>query len=426
MPLVLSALFLVVYIISPADVFPSLAPLRIGLLLNVICFISLIWLMTAHPVANWPLQHSLLLLFWIIIVASRLFQSRFGAALQAFAVFMPCVLIYYLLAHAVRTKFDQRTIFATLISICTLLSILSILQYWNGDPESPWLYSQGFEELNDFGERDFIYRARALGTLNDPNAFAQLLISVLPFWWFIYQSSRRPMRILVLTLVSLVLYTCFITHSRGGLVGLVVLGFFALKERFGAFWSSIVAACLFIILVLLGFTGGRSVSLSGGENRIQIWADGMGMFRSSPMFGIGFGLFTEQSLWAAHNAFIECFSELGIVGYFVWISLLVTTVHQLIVVEEVSDSGLIESWYGLVARSVKWSLLTYLSMCMFLARAYSIPLYILLGVAVSVYLSACSINSDVALRFSRCRWVTHSAFISVGSIFALYVVIRLS
>ena len=53
------------------------------------------------------------------------------------------------------------------------------------------------------------------------------------------------------------------------------------------------------------------------------------MFRSSPILGVGYSNFTDHNALTAHNSFVLCFAELGIVGYFFWLSLLVVAILQL-------------------------------------------------------------------------------------------------
>src|ERR1700682_4357662 len=49
------------------------------------------------------------------------------------------------------------------------------------------------------------------------------------------------------------------------------------------------------------------------------------MFKSAPLFGIGFNGFTEFLDITAHNSFVLCLAELGLLGSTLWMALLVTT-----------------------------------------------------------------------------------------------------
>jgi len=49
------------------------------------------------------------------------------------------------------------------------------------------------------------------------------------------------------------------------------------------------------------------------------------MFKSAPLFGIGFNGFTDLYEITAHNSFVLCLAELGLLGSTLWVALLVTT-----------------------------------------------------------------------------------------------------
>ena len=51
-----------------------------------------------------------------------------------------------------------------------------------------------------------------------------------------------------------------------------------------------------------------------GQARIQLWSDGLMFFQQSPLFGIGMENYRQFSRHVAHNSFIHCFAELGLLG----------------------------------------------------------------------------------------------------------------
>ena len=58
------------------------------------------------------------------------------------------------------------------------------------------------------------------------------------------------------------------------------------------------------------------------------------MFMQSPIWGVGFGQYTEYSALTAHNTYVLVLGELGFVGAFlfsmvVWISLKISLVGML-------------------------------------------------------------------------------------------------
>ena len=48
--------------------------------------------------------------------------------------------------------------------------------------------------------------------------------------------------------------------------------------------------------------------------RLGYWAEGLQLLRDSPLFGIGQGNFGLAIGNVAHNSFVHCFTELGVIG----------------------------------------------------------------------------------------------------------------
>ncbi|HMF11868.1 MAG TPA: O-antigen ligase family protein, partial [Gemmataceae bacterium] len=51
-----------------------------------------------------------------------------------------------------------------------------------------------------------------------------------------------------------------------------------------------------------------------GQERIQIWSDGLMLFRDAPLFGVGMNEYEVSVGHVAHNSYLQAITELGIVG----------------------------------------------------------------------------------------------------------------
>src|SRR5207248_5381572 len=110
----------------------------------------------------------------------------------------------------------------------------------------------------------------------------------------------------------------------GGLLGLMVIIIGSLlalsKNRVKA---ALIAGL--VCLAVLTFSGGRIKNYDNKEAsanaRFEIWDEGLVMFASRPLTGIGYNQFPNrsQSGFNAHNTLVVCFVELGLLGYFFWI-----------------------------------------------------------------------------------------------------------
>ncbi len=105
------------------------------------------------------------------------------------------------------------------------------------------------------------------------------------------------------------------------------------------------------------------------------------MLKSHPTFGVGAGNFTDHHpALTAHNSFVLCFAELGLVGYFIWVALLVLTYKGLGQAVKDLPPPAEEHRYAALLRS---SLVGFLTCAWFLSRTYQPALYFILALCVS-------------------------------------------
>ena len=170
-------------------------------------------------------------------------------------------------------------------------------------------------------------RIRGAGFLSDPNDLAQILLIALPLAFVAWRRGRQWSAnfFVVIVPAALLLWTTYLTHSRGGLIALAAVALMAARKRLGTAASTALAAVFILGMIALDFTGGRGISAADGADRLEAWANGLEMFKSAPIFGIGFDGFTELYEITAHNSFVLCLAELGLLGSALWMALLVTT-----------------------------------------------------------------------------------------------------
>jgi len=115
--------------------------------------------------------------------------------------------------------------------------------------------------------------------------------------------------------------------------------------------------------------------------RISAWINGLSLLKSHPLFGIGYLSFqTYNSGVAAHSAIIQCLAELGLIGYFVWLTLLYSSISGLTKFEKRCAL----SPYRKYANILQLSFAGFIVSALFLSMAYSATLYILVALATLV------------------------------------------
>lgn len=174
-------------------------------------------------------------------------------------------------------------------------------------------------------------RVRYRGELHDPNEVA-LTISAGALSLLLAFALRRrtPLATVVCVLaVVLVIATVLLTKSRGGLVSaLIVPGVYVIR-RYGV-WAVIPGGALASTAILLGGRSGSGADVST-LLRYEAWANGLDMFKRSPLFGVGARQFGEHHFLTAHNSYVLTLAELGFVGMFLFVAVLYMTMKMLIV-----------------------------------------------------------------------------------------------
>jgi len=275
-----------------------------------------------------------------------------------------------------------------------------------------------------------IERIRATGWLNDPNDLAQQFAVVMPFLGLAWKRRSAMWNTLVVILPGLaLLYGMYLTRSRGGLMGIAAVCFFALRDRVRPLTAAVMTFGTVLVLLGLSFGGGRSISTSENSagSRLILWGDGFSMFKSHPLFGVGFGSFTEYTGQTAHNSFVLAFSELGLFGYFFWLGILVFCFAQLnqVIREASSDKPSdieIQRW----AKVLRISFATFLVTGWFLSRTYIPTLYILAALSTSLYELWRRNNPEMVYKEARLtgRRILLTGVLEVTSMIAVYVMIR--
>lgn len=411
--------------LSPADMFPSLGDSRIMLWLAVVAVVASL---PGIFMGKFPFRAPQIYLMLGLIVAvplSWLVHLWFGGAFSAFEAFLTSGVIFFLIVANITTMRRLRILMTVFLAVCLFLLGRSMVAYYSGDFESHLLLQQAFGYSPATGEyAGMLTRIRALGTLNDPNDFAQVLLTALPFLGLAWRSGRHVRNVLfVLAPASFILWGVYLTHSRGAVVGVGVIVLVMLSQRLGK-TRSLIAAVLLVGL-LMSPIGGRQSSISEADSagRLIEWGSGIAMLVSSPLFGVGYGGFLQQEDLTAHNSFVLCFSELGLFGYFFWLGLIVYTVTDLnATIRALQQSGA-DSERLRYAKVLRVSLFAFLATAWFLSRTYTVTLYMILGMVVAFIYMPQEEPEEVASP-ARSRWKLTVAM-ELGSLVLVYAFVKL-
>jgi O-antigen ligase len=174
-------------------------------------------------------------------------------------------------------------------------------------------------------------RVRYIGELHDPNEISLTLAAagIAMLIGFAIRKKGPGSKLLVFLGVALLLATVWMTKSRGGLVAAMLVPAVWIVRRYGL--AALIPAIMLAVPVLM--LGGRS-DASATEStalRYEAWAEGLNMFKHSPIYGIGARMFTDHHYLTAHNSYVLTLAELGIVGMVLFVSIIYLSVKTLYV-----------------------------------------------------------------------------------------------
>ncbi len=316
-------LYLLLVYIRPGEVLPVLEGLPIALVTQVLSLVAvgLSLLLRPRNVVNQPHDRYVLGFFGATLV-SNIAWGWFGGAVEAFVKNGPQVAAYFMLRGAVRTPRHLRWVGYAIVAATLFQAANGIAQFRSG------VGLGGVAALdsrldnvdqNLDGDLDPVRRIRGTGIFNDPNDLAMAFVVIVPLVVgpLLYRRSRLWLRAAAVAVLSPVLTALYYTNSRGGILGLGA-ALLPYCFKFGKIVGALVATVG--VVGLLAFGPSRMSQMdseeSSAQGRVQAWSEGLQMFKSRPIFGVGHGRYTEFNELVAHNSFVHTLAELGIVGAF--------------------------------------------------------------------------------------------------------------
>jgi O-antigen ligase len=451
---IFTAVYIIATIISPDQFGPQWAKYHAVQYLAGATFLSSLPAIYGRRRFFSSIQTFLMLGFIFAIGFSAIANGWIGGAIASWQVFLPSAAVFFFIVANVTTVRRLRILTAVVAASCLTVVVEALCGYYLGFRSNIFVLQENLYSSDDV--IGHFARLRGAGFLNDPNDFAQMLLIMLPLLVFAWQRGRKIENALfVLAPAALLLWAVYLTHSRGGLIALAILALMIGQRKMGAVTSAALIAVLILGLMALDFTGGRGISAMDGADRLEAWASGLEMFKRAPLFGIGFGAFTDFDNITAHNSFVLCLAELGLVGTTLWVALVVTTMTSLnriisqnqmkikqtasapgrskdgftffaslpdsvtspsVAEGATADSEDIEKpieadrWFNLPHHwllAMRLSLVGFIATSWFLSRSYSTPMYLLLGLATAMV----ALQEPAPKSIIRSRWL----FVTLGA-----------
>ncbi len=322
------------------------------------------------------------------------------------------VLIFNLLAT--RIAFE-RAIWGLLIVGATLSALTVYQEITRTYDNNYWGFAQSAVRQISTTMDD---RARAFGTVNDPNYFGQLLLVLVPLAvWAILRGRTWRGKAFGVAALLLLLSAIGLTFSRGAYLGtVIVLVVYAMYLRLDARYLLVlplIGALLYVAPPEFRARFGTLEEIMPGVAHAGAYNDGslqgrlvkaeiaLTMVADNLIFGVGRGNYrfhyrdyihqiegagsnTERD---AHNLYLEVAAEQGVVGFAVFVGLILAVWSRLRVAERLfAATG--ERRMADLAVAVKVGFLGYLVTSLFLHGAYGYMFWLQVGMAVALVVIA--------------------------------------
>ncbi|MBP7507585.1 MAG: O-antigen ligase family protein [Prolixibacteraceae bacterium] len=318
-------------------------------------------------------QNIAILFFWIIVSLSTLSLSWKQYTINTMVEWGKVTAIYFFFVSIIDSLKKIKIIIFIIISSMAITATIGILQSFGID-------------LTGVGTIDG--RVNGIGIFGT-NQLAYALVYCLPFVIvFLLLTRNALLKIFLLIILSLYIYCLFLTQSRGGYLCFIIVLLMSLKmfskNRVIQFCCIFIGILLFILFAKFAprfSTTFEYQSDSSALGRLDAWGSGLESLKTNYLLGIGKDQFAQHFYIAPHNSYIQCVTELGLLGLFLWLSFFYFSIKKLnlIIAQRLKDFELVY-----FAKALKLSLYAYLVGSYFSSSAYYIPLFILIAISVCI------------------------------------------
>ena len=235
----------------------------------------------------------------------------------------------------------------------------------------------------------------------DPNDLAFVMVTFLPLIYYFSREKTGTKKIVLFLVLILMIIAILATVSRGGFIGLIII-FLVISLKQGMRPKNLIVPLIVMLIVFKLFTPDTywdristmmnpkdDYNVSGQGGRVEIWQRGLLMMIRHPLTGVGISCFEEGEgrfndenggKWmTAHNSFIQLGAEIGLIGLFLFIRMLVSSIKRLRTYQQLHESTLLPKW---LFDGTEVAIYGYIITGFFLSQAYSPVLYLLIGLVV--------------------------------------------
>ncbi len=306
--------------LRPAEIVPELLGLPIyeGLIFSCLLLsVNVVWeeLLPRKMFHN-PLTICVMGI-WLACALSHITHASLSDLNESTVLFFKTALYFLLLIACVDTPSRFRWFLLGTVSCAIVMVGLCVVDYVGWIDYTFVTHVTDRDGEDETGAVELVWRMRGTGIFEDPNDISLLIgAGIILCCYFLTDRVFGFLRFLWLLPIGMLFTGLMFTRSRGGLLSLGAGMLTYVMLRYGRGWSILVGAVgLLALPVVAGRQSDIDLEDGTGQERIQMWAEGLDAIKSSDiMFGIGQGLYADLAGLVAHNSYVHAFVELGFFG----------------------------------------------------------------------------------------------------------------
>ncbi len=251
----------------------------------------------------------------------------------------------------------------------------------------------------------------------DNNHFALAMVAVIPIVFYLYkQAENKLVRVALLGTSFLVIASIMGTASRGGLIGVLAVGGFAMmrsKKKVKYVMALVPIAVAAVVFAPDRWSERMDTIASATDDssfmgRVIAWKQSTLIALDHPFFGGGFHAQSDIAIWlkyanvfnrldfvptpppdltwphVAHSIYFQTLGDMGFVGLAIFICILVSTWRNGSAVIRSANNRPEWTWASDLAKSLQYTLVAYFVSGAALNLAYFEFIYMVFGVLVAL------------------------------------------
>ncbi len=355
-------------------------------------------------------QNKLFIYYLIVIFVATLLAVDFYSGRLQFIEFLKRILVFYMMIWTINTEKRLRNVLIVMAALSAFLAYQAILQATTGQSWGGLTVYPGYD----------VIRVRWYGDWDGPNVYGLLFVMACAIAaGMMFGHHKLFTRLAGFALFSLYFTAIYFTNSRGAILAVLASIFFYFIIRIKNKIKFLIYSPI-VLLPLLFLAPSRMSEVSSDEEsahqRTWLWEQGLAMLKENPVFGIGRGEFANNTdlKLIAHNNYVQNFAELGLVGFFLFISILWFTFKG----NYVSVKNMEASPLRSLNQIMLMMMVGYASATFFIVMELDL-FYFFLGLASATYL----VSRDKVKVIPKIEFTKNDLIIIFSSMFGLIFVI---